>query len=64
MFVGQLEQIKEEQEPAAAEVKQSRRKSEIQEYVDENSKVDGGFALGLSISVLNLIWEEIMFFGE
>jgi small-conductance mechanosensitive channel len=61
VFVGQLEQVKEEQELAVAEVKHSRSKSEIQKDVDQKFKVDGRFALGLLNSVLNPISEGIMF---
>jgi hypothetical protein len=42
----------------------SKGKSEIQKYVDQNLKVDGGFALGLPISVLNLISEGIRSFSK
>jgi hypothetical protein len=61
VFVGQLEQVKEKQELAVAEVKHSRSKSEIQKDVDQKFKVDRGFALGLPNSVLNPISEGIMF---
>jgi hypothetical protein len=64
MFVGQFEQVKEGQELAVAEAEHPRSKSEIQKYVDQKYKVDGGSALGLPISVLNLISEWIMFFSK
>jgi hypothetical protein len=54
MFVGQFEQVKEKQELAVAEAKHSRSKSEIQKYANQKFKVNGGFALGVPISVLNL----------
>jgi hypothetical protein len=64
MFVGQFEQVKEEQELAAAEAKHSRSKSEIQKYVDQNFKAEGGFVLGPPISLLNLISEGIISFSK
>jgi hypothetical protein len=64
MFVGQSEQVKEEQELAGAETKHSRDKSKIQKYVDHKFTVDRGFALGLPISVPNLISEGIMPFSS
>jgi hypothetical protein len=42
----------------------SKGKSAIQKYVDHNFKVDVGFALGLPISVLNLISEAIRSFSK
>jgi hypothetical protein len=42
----------------------SKGNSEIQKDVDHNFKVDGGFALGLPISVLNLTSEGIRFFRK
>jgi hypothetical protein len=38
-----------------------RSKSEIQTYMDQSFKVDGDFALGLPISILNPISEGICF---
>jgi hypothetical protein len=42
----------------------SRSKSQIQKYVNQSFKVDGDFALGLPISILNLIWEDIILSGN
>jgi hypothetical protein len=42
----------------------SRSKTEIQKYVNQTFKVDEGFALGLPISILNLISEEIILSGN
>jgi hypothetical protein len=40
MFVGQFEQVKEEQELSVAEAKHSINKSEVQKYVDQKFKVE------------------------
>jgi hypothetical protein len=64
MFVGQFEQVKEEQEPAVALARKPRGKSEIQKDVDQKFKVAGGFALGLSISVINLISDGVTSFSR
>jgi hypothetical protein len=42
----------------------SRSKSEIQKYVDQSFKVDEGLALGLPISVVNVISKGIMSFNQ
>jgi hypothetical protein len=64
MFISQCEQAKEQQELAMAEAKQSRSKSEIQKYVDRKFKVDGGFAFGPLIFVVNVILERIRSFNK
>jgi hypothetical protein len=64
MFVGQFEQVKDGQELGAAEAKHSKSKNKVQKNVDHKFKFDAGFALGLPISVLNLISEGIMSFNK
>jgi hypothetical protein len=42
----------------------STSRGEIQKYVNQSFKVDGDFALGLPISILNLIPEDIILSGN